>query len=445
MWLKLAVADMKPVGIIKESAKNSEKDNQSFGLVGHFALTAVLSIALAAFALGYLYQQSARSNLIENAEAYHVESARLYNKLIWSRFGEFLLKVDESSINDIESSYQFKRLHNMITEGISESNLLKIKIFNKAGMTVYSSDTTQLGSEKRGYIGFESAIEGTNFTELSFRETFKAGKDWADLHNRHVASSYLPIYNTFDSSKTIAVFEIYSDVTPLMASVLNSRNAMVSVTVFIMSVLLIVLLLNIKNADDIIKRQAKSQQELRDRADWLANHDTLTDLPNRRYFNDLLSQTLSSNAAPIASLAVLFIDIDEFKPINDNYGHSVGDKILIELARKIVNALPPGSVVARLGGDEFVATVNLANGKSETIQHYMETMFASINSPIEVNDNSFTLSTSIGVTFCLDTDKHIDQIITRADSAMYKAKKSGKNQFRFCSQSEPIVGLKIAS
>lgn len=174
----------------------------------------------------------------------------------------------------------------------------------------------------------------------------------------------------------------------------------------------------------------------------LAHLDALTNLPNRKLFNDRLKLALANAKRTMKMLAVLFIDLDLFKEINDQHGHKVGDMVLKKTAQRLLSCVRETDTVARLGGDEFV--ILISNIESELDVHKItDKLLESAVKPIEIvksNDTSqiidvklknLQVSASIGVAIYPQHGTNEKTLITNADSAMYLAKKSGKNQVKF--------------
>jgi len=161
-----------------------------------------------------------------------------------------------------------------------------------------------------------------------------------------------------------------------------------------------------------------------------AYHDPLTGLANRAFLRERLQEMIYRAERNSHTLAVLCLDLDHFKVINDSNGHAAGDQLLRAAAARLSNSVRQGDVVVRLGGDEFAV---LLEGPlhAETIAAIARKILARICSPITVDEHEHVLSTSIGVS-CYPTDGHTpDELLTRADLAMYSAKEAGRNDFRF--------------
>jgi diguanylate cyclase (GGDEF)-like protein len=160
----------------------------------------------------------------------------------------------------------------------------------------------------------------------------------------------------------------------------------------------------------------------------IANYDLLTNLPNRSLLADRLSQAMLQCGRNSQLLAVLFLDLDGFKAVNDTYGHDMGDKLLIELSTRMKAALREGDTLARFGGDEFVAVL-VDLDSIEDCQVVLERLLLATSEPMTIGDVVLNISASIGVTLYPQDDVNADLLIRHADQAMYVAKESGKNQY----------------
>ncbi|HBX55889.1 MAG TPA: diguanylate cyclase [Pseudomonas sp.] len=175
-----------------------------------------------------------------------------------------------------------------------------------------------------------------------------------------------------------------------------------------------------------ISEQKRFESELA----YNASHDVLTGLPNRSLLEDRLSQGCQISRRYKRSLAVMFIDLDGFKPINDTMGHSVGDQILIEVARRMNQQIRPGDTVARLGGDEFIVILpDLA--REEDVLLVADRIIESIARPYQVSGIELHITASIGITLSDGSIEQPMQLIQQADLAMYKAKQQGRNNYQW--------------
>lgn len=176
---------------------------------------------------------------------------------------------------------------------------------------------------------------------------------------------------------------------------------------------------------DITERK-KAEEDLR----FLASFDTLTGLPNRTLFQDRLNHAITQAHRANNIVALLFLDLDRFKHINDSMGHHVGDLLLKAVARRLQNAVRDGDTVARLGGDEFTIILEgVAKTKAATL--ISEKVLRAFQTPFLLDDKTLTISTSIGISLYPNDADNADSLIKFADTAMYHAKSSGRNNFQF--------------
>ena len=176
------------------------------------------------------------------------------------------------------------------------------------------------------------------------------------------------------------------------------------------------------------------EREAAQRAEYLALHDALTGLPNRIMFSRLLRLSLEQvRRDGGGSLAVMFIDLDRFKNINDTLGHEAGDTLLVEVARRLTEALRTDDQVARLGGDEFAILVN-DHGDPEVLRVVANRVIAAVARPYQLLDQDFRVTASVGVSVYPMDGLDEPSLMKHADNAMYRAKEQGKNRFAFYAQ-----------
>lgn len=181
---------------------------------------------------------------------------------------------------------------------------------------------------------------------------------------------------------------------------------------------------------DISKRKAAEEEIMN-----LAFYDPLTRLPNRRLLRDRLLKALPASARSGMYGALLFIDLDNFKTLNDTHGHDVGDLLLQQVASRLTISVRETDTVARLGGDEFVVMLENLNGNAHEAASQVkvigEKIIAMLNQPYQLMQHDFRSTPSIGVTLFCECDKSIDELLKQADIAMYQAKTAGRNTLRF--------------
>jgi diguanylate cyclase (GGDEF)-like protein len=161
----------------------------------------------------------------------------------------------------------------------------------------------------------------------------------------------------------------------------------------------------------------------------LALHDTLTKLPNRILLQDRLEQALEKAERKQLRFAVMFLDLDGFKAVNDAYGHHIGDQLLVEIAQRIRGTLRSRDTVARIGGDEFIIVLELEDMADAV--HVADTLIGAVDRPVMVAGHRLQVTTSVGVAMYPEDGRTPHALLTNADAAMYHAKSSGSNAYSF--------------
>ncbi|WP_084296320.1 bifunctional diguanylate cyclase/phosphodiesterase [Psychromonas arctica] len=170
----------------------------------------------------------------------------------------------------------------------------------------------------------------------------------------------------------------------------------------------------------------------------IAHYDVLTNLPNRSLLADRLKQAMGLCKRNNFSLAVVFLDLDNFKAINDFHGHDVGDKLLVEISQRMQKTLRDQDTLSRFGGDEFVAVlVNLE--APEACEPLLERLLKSVSAPVAIDHLTINVSASVGVTIYPHDGVDAEQLLRHADQAMYSAKQEGKNRYHLFDMAQDIA------
>ncbi len=160
-----------------------------------------------------------------------------------------------------------------------------------------------------------------------------------------------------------------------------------------------------------------------------ANYDALTGLPNRHLFHDRLRQAVFAQRST-KSIAVVFIDLDHFKVINDSLGHNFGDEVLRHVGERLMSAVRDGDTVARLGGDEFVLILS-DQTREDVIFRTMRRLIGKVSDPITIGDRELNITCSAGISLYPQDGPDVQTLLKNADAAMYRAKAQGRNNFQF--------------
>lgn len=177
-------------------------------------------------------------------------------------------------------------------------------------------------------------------------------------------------------------------------------------------------------------REVEEIKCARQRLDYMAHFDALTNLPNRTLLNDRILQALAHAKRNQSKVSILFLDLDNFKLVNDSLGHTVGDFLLKNVADRLAHCIRESDTAARLGGDEFI--VMLSNiVQSHEIASIADKILKALATPLRIEQNDISVSASIGISIYPDNAHNQDELMSTADSAMYHAKKLGKNNYQF--------------
>ncbi|HRL76800.1 MAG TPA: diguanylate cyclase [Candidatus Accumulibacter phosphatis] len=180
-----------------------------------------------------------------------------------------------------------------------------------------------------------------------------------------------------------------------------------------------------------IKQDISERKATEERVQHLAHHDQLTDLPNRALLSDRLAQALAQVRRDRATLALMFLDLDQFKPVNDTLGHDIGDLLLKEVALRLKSCVPRETdTVARLGGDEFVILLAQIERAMDAVL-VAGKVLAALSRPFVIGPHTLDISVSIGIAVYPQHGEDVGQLLKSADTAMYYAKKAGRNCYRF--------------
>jgi diguanylate cyclase (GGDEF)-like protein/PAS domain S-box-containing protein len=179
-----------------------------------------------------------------------------------------------------------------------------------------------------------------------------------------------------------------------------------------------------------VAQRTAELEEAKARAQHLADHDPLTGLPNRRLLEDRLTQALALSHRNRQHSAVMFVDIDRFKTVNDSLGHAVGDALLKEVASRLVYQLREGDTICRIGGDEFVVVLPEVK-RSSDVAHVAQKVIEQLSQPVVVEERELVVTCSIGIAVYPDDGRDAETLIRNADAAMYHAKELGRANYQF--------------
>jgi len=425
-------------------------NSRMFNLTRYFSALSLFLVLAVGVILGGYFHRFSTHHLVSQAEHDNVALTQLVYNTLRQNFAA-AVTASYTGPDATQMHASAAALLPAVRTVLKGSDVIKVKVYNHHGLTVFSTDPANVGEGVAHKPGFRVAAQGGIASDLHSRDIFNAHDGMRE--NINFIASYVPMHDA--AGEIFGVFEIYRDVTPLVQRV-NTTLWQVAVAATIALTLLYLLqLLVVSRAQRILRRQANEleranleldrrvqertaaleaeiseRRHAERRLDHLAYHDVLTGLPNRLMFKEHLTHGLSRTARKKKRLAILFIDLDRFKDVNDTLGHSVGDELLVAVTRRIKTCVRTSDTLARQGGDEFICILEDLNAPEEARQ-VADKLLDLFRQPFAVAGNELFLSASIGISIAPDDGNAVDILVRNADAAMYQAKARGRNRCHF--------------
>jgi diguanylate cyclase (GGDEF)-like protein len=401
---------------------------RGFRLLRYFSVASLIAIVLAAGGLGFFFRQSALKQLIKVGEDNNVSLARAFSNTLRPHYIPLIAAAQKSGTAQVKAHPQVAALHQATLDAVRQTHVVKVRIYDLSGRTIYSSDPRQIGEIDSADPGFVAARAGSVKTVLYQRDSFDAFGQ--TLSDRSLLATHVPV-RVSGAGELDAVFELYTDVTPFFDEIRRTQRDIRFGTATVLILLYGALFFIVKRADGVIKSQERQRRHDEETILHLAHHDTLTGLPNRKLFSDRLSFTLARVKRSGHMAALMFIDLDRFKEINDSLGHAAGDRVLQAAGKLLRGSLRDVDTVARLGGDEFTIILDDVVDV-EHVATVAQKIRAAFTAAVTTEDGvEIFISPSIGIALCpVDADS-VEALVDAADAAMYDAKAAGRNTYRF--------------
>jgi diguanylate cyclase (GGDEF)-like protein len=398
-----------------------------FKLTRFFSLTSLIGLVVVTTCLIWAYRALTVHHLIEHESRANADLTRAFANAVWSRYRSFVRSSAGRSRLALLADPALPRIRADVLEKMSGLKIVKIKIYNLDGLTVFSTDEQQIGEDKSANDGFRKARAGAVVSDITYRDRFDAFE--GVLNKRNLISSYVPIRAAPDAPIE-GVFEIYSDVTELLQQQHRAQWQVAAIVLALLGTLYLFLFLLVRKADRIIARQVREQEEKEDQVRHQAYHDVLTGLPNRAYFSDQFNQSITLAARHGHASALMFIDLDRFKAVNDTQGHDVGDKLLKVVSERIHTCLRSSDILFRIGGDEFTVILPVI-AEPEEAASVASRILEAVAAPVLIGGHELSVGATIGIAIYPGDGDSAGELLRNADAAMYSAKENCRGTLGF--------------
>jgi diguanylate cyclase (GGDEF)-like protein len=395
-------------------------------LMRQFSLAGLIGVGLVTAVLIWIYSASSQEQMLEHESRANADLTALFANAVWWRHRDFFLTSHDLPPAVLRAHPGLSELDNDVRRKMGGLRVTKVKIFCVDGTTVYSTDLRQVGEDKSTNPGLKAALAGQVVSMVTFRERFDAFE--GVVNNRSLVASYVPMRTP--DGQIEGVVEVYSDVTDLLQAQQAALWRIVGSVLGCLAALYAILFAVVRKADRVIEIQTDEREIRETAARHQANHDMLTGLPNRAYFSERLDEALAQAHRHGREGALLFIDLDRFKIVNDSLGHEAGDQLLCSVAERIGKALRAGELLFRLGGDEF--TVILPQTADPTdAAHAAQRIVQRIAEPFWIGEHELRISASIGIAAFPTDGNDTETLLKNSDAAMYTAKQAGRGTHAF--------------
>jgi len=384
-----------------------------------------------------LYRQIALTAMVDHETRSNEAITELLSKAVRPAYLELIARG--AAVESPDGEPAIARLHDEIEHLTRKSRLLKVKIYNPEGTTIFSSEVSQIGEDKSDNEGFLCALEGHTMSNITFRDEFDAFEK--KFSNVNVVSSYIGIYadsTAAGGGKPEAVFEVYSDVTDLYRQMQHTQWLIVIGVLGSTAIFYLLLLTNARRLDRIEAARLEEAQRNEAQMRFQASHDALTGLHNRHEFERGAERLIETAVQESGEHALCFMDLDQFKVVNDTCGHIAGDELLRQLSVVLQDAVRTNDTLARLGGDEFGilmehCSLRQAHRTATQIQRNIQEF------QFSWEGETFQIGVSIGLVAIDQTTASVTELLKHADAACYIAKDMGRNQIQVYNPDDTIL------
>ena len=396
-------------------------------LLRYSQLIALAVLCGVVVALSMLYRGLLFDSMIESETHASVALTKTFANAVWPAHAAFVGRagtLDPAALAARPEIAALDRDLRRLSEGLP---VVKVKIYDLRGLTVYSTDARQIGQDKSSNPGFLRARDGYPASNLTFRERMDSWE--GELAERHILATYVPVH-IYDAAPVESVLEVYSDVTELVVRMERGQWKIIAVVLGAMALIYLLLQLILARYQRLLAEKERERAAQEERIRHQAYHDALTGLPNRASFTEHLEEAMRRAKRAGWPLAILFLDLDLFKRVNDSLGHDAGDRLLRVAAERIRRAVREADMLFRMGGDEFTVLLEDVRGPEEAAA-VAGRVLEGIAEPLQLQHHEIAVTASIGIALYPRDDVLGERLVKSADTAMYRAKELGRNRYMF--------------
>lgn len=393
-------------------------------LFRHFSFASLVLIVLAVFAISYFHRMYEKNDLLKMGESHNLALTQTFSNIVWPQFHSFTASAKQLDDDALRGHSDTAILNHSVRDVMRNTNLVRLNILQLDGRTIFSTDPKLVGNNQSNNAGFLSARQGKVFSMLTHFDQFSALE--GEITGRDILLSYVAMRRNADAPIE-GVLELYTDVTAAQGNSENQQRFLLLMVTTVLSILYVIFVIIIKRAEGLLRKQSEQQRLIEQNLEHLSTHDALTNLPNRMLMLDRIKQSLASVERRGIKLAVISLDIDNFKSINDSLCHHIGDKVLQAVAKRLTDCLRKGDSAARIGSNQFVISLPDIHA-SAVIAKIVQKLHSVISSPLEIEGHNLYLTTSSGIALYPEHGQDVEMLMRNAGMAMYSAKQLGRNR-----------------
>jgi len=398
-----------------------------FNLLRYSQFLALAVLTAVVIALSLLYRGLLFDAMVESETHANVALTKTFANAIWPAHARFVARAGSLDRKTLASREEVAALDRDLRRLSNGLPVVKVKIYDLNGLTVYSTDSRQIGEDKSPNPGYQRARDGYPASNLTFRDQIDSWE--GGLTDRHILATYIPVH-VYDAAPVEAVVEVYTALTEQVAALQRGQWKILAAVLGAMFAIYAVMQLMLQRYQRLLAEKERERALQEERIRHQAYHDALTGLPNRASFAEHLEAALRRAKRAGWPLALLFLDLDLFKRVNDSLGHDAGDRLLRVAAERIRRAVREADQIFRMGGDEFTVLLEDVRGPEEAAM-VATRVLEGVAEPLQLHEQKLAVTASIGIALYPHDDVLGERLLKCADTAMYRAKELGRNRYAF--------------